>query len=286
MLLVSESLEQLYNRERHNVSPYLELLNEGIQFKNTKDAIQKAANLLPKLAKNKRVKLLSLLFVMSMAGLHDYNSAREIKNNRHIISLADLPNPTALDIEKTFDAMKPIEKIESKGFLYVSPKLVNELELIMPNRFSVHKIDQYNKYDDEIEAAVNALRSKGQKPDANLIKTIMLIETGMKPKKNKLGYEGFPQTKPEFINAINKRYKQNFTMADMYDPYKSAQFIHYYMRAMNRSQYVKNVNDLIIAYNWGMGNLGKYKRGEKKLPSQSKDYIRMTNVMQKHYPSS
>lgn len=119
----------------------------------------------------------------------------------------------------------------------------------------------------------------------------MVIETGMKPVKNELGYEGFPQTKEHILNGwtdkkgifhpgVNQKHGTNFTMKDMYDPGKSAQFIYYYLKSLFRSDNVETIPDILIAYNWGVGNLGKYKRGDKKLPKQSEDYVDMYQAMQ------
>ena len=72
-------------------------------------------------------------------------------------------------------------------------------------------------------------------------------------------------------------------MEDMYNAEKAAEFVHYYTKALKKSEYVNSIEDIIIAYNWGMGNLGKYKRGEKTLPNQSKDYVAMMKVLQKYF---
>lgn len=170
-------------------------------------------------------------------------------------------------------------KLEKPKILYASKDLIDSINVIKPGFLDFSKIQQYNQYDDEILNVVEKLKSIGEKPNANLIKGIMLIETKMKPIKNKLGFEGFPQTKNYIIKSINKRNKTNFTMEDMYNPSKSAEFIHYYLKTIARSDYVKNLEDLIIAYNWGLGNLKKYKRGEEKLPKQTKDYINIIKVM-------
>ena len=290
MKLVLESLEQLYDRERSSISPYLymELLNEGIQFKNPKDAVTKAVKILPNLTKNKRINLLALLFMLNVGTIHHLNKDKEedLKDNKVISKLADNPSPSTGDIWNAFDMMGLPPHKETPRLLQVSNDFIEDLDTIKPNRFALDKIDQYNQYDDDIIAAVDSLISRGEKPNADLIKAIMLIETGMKPSKNELGFEGFPQTKTKFIKSINKRYGTNFTMKDMYDANKAAQFIHYYVDAVSKSKYVKDTTDIVIAYNWGIGNLGKYKRGEKKLPDQSKDYAKMMKAMQKHFPGS
>ena len=75
-------------------------------------------------------------------------------------------------------------------------------------------------------------------------------------------------------------------MKDMYDPQKAAEFMHYYMKAVSGSKYVQDLKDLIIAYNWGVGNLRAYKEGRKDLPKESADYYAMVDAMQQYFPSS
>jgi hypothetical protein len=125
---------------------------------------------------------------------------------------------------------------------------------------------------------------------------MMIVETGMNPRKNSLGFEGFPQTKEHIINGwkndstgvfypgINQRYGTNFTMKDMYNPEKAAEFMYYYMKAVSKSKYVQDLKDLVIAYNWGVGNLKKYKQGEKELPKESADYYAMIDTMSGYFP--
>jgi len=300
MKLVLESLDQIYDRERSVISPYLymELLNEGIQFKNPKDAIQKAAKILPDLTKNKRLNLLALLFLMNTGvGLQsNIKSKEDIKGNEIILKLADKVNPSAKTIMHAFDLMVPPARV-TPDILQVTPDFISDLDTIKPGRFAEGKMDIYNQFDDEIMQAIDTLRAHGENPNADIIKAIMLIETGMNPRKNSLGYEGFPQTKEHIINGwkdkdgkfhpgINQRYGTNFTLKDMYDPAKAAEFIHYYIKALQKSKHVNSVEDIIIAYNWGTGNLGKYKKGEKDLPKESADYVKMLNAMKKHFAST
>lgn len=296
MKLVSESLDQLY-REKYGVSPYIymELLNEGIQFSSPRDAIQKATRILPHLTKNKRLNLLALLFLLNAGTVGSEVKKEDVKNDKVIQNLADDPGLTAEEIFNAFDLMHPPEEYEPKiDILKVTPEFISDLDTVKPGRFSEKKIEHYNKFDKEIMKAVNDLRAKGEDPNPDLIKAIMLIETGMNPTKNKWGFEGFPQTKEHIIKGwtdekgnfhpgINQRYGTNFTIKDMYDPYKAAQFIHYYLDAIGKSKWVSDSSDLAIAYNWGTGNLAKYKKGEKELPKQPKDYARMIDAMKKHF---
>lgn len=277
MKLVAESLEQLY--DKGNYSPYLELLKEGIQFKNPKDAIKKATKILPKLKHKKRLNLLILLFLLNIGSLSVQTQKDDLKNNKIILDLAKDNN--LLTYDEILNAFKEIQSNEN--IFKVSNNFISDLNTIIPGRFSKEKIERYNKYDDQIIKASEDLKKKGHNVNPNIIKAIMLIETGMNPVKNYLGYEGFPQTKEKIINYINKKYGTNFTLSDMYDPYKASQFIHFYIKNIQKHKFINSLEDIVIAYNWGSGNLQKYKKGEKDLPDQSKKYVKMINAMKKHF---
>lgn len=175
---------------------------------------------------------------------------------------------------------------KSRIFSAADSGFIDAVNNIKPGRLDTAKISQYDQFDDSILAAVDSLKSKGEDANPNLIKAIMLIETGMKPTKNHLGFEGFPQTKQKYIDGINRRYGLNFTLEDMYDPERAAEFIHYYTKALFRSQHVNTVQDLITAYNWGVGNLAKFKRGDKDLPLETSEYIDMMAAMQGYFPTA
>lgn len=189
-------------------------------------------------------------------------------------------------------------KEERKIFSAAEPGFIDAINRIKPGRLDTANIARYDQYDDSILKAAENLKAKGEDADPNLIKAMMIIETGMNPVKNYLGYEGFPQTKEHIINGwkddstgvyhpgINQKYGTDFTLADMYDAEKAAEFMHYYMKQVSKSKYVQDVKDLVIAYNWGIGNLMAYKKGEKDLPEQSKDYAKMVDAMQNYFPTS
>jgi hypothetical protein len=177
------------------------------------------------------------------------------------------------------------ESESKKEIFSIDSTFIDDINNIKPGRLDSTKIDKYGQYDDDILKAIDSLRKQGEDVNPDLIKAIMLIETGMNPIKNKWGFEGFPQTKQHTIDGINKRFGTDFNMSDMYNAEKAAQFIHYYIKAVEKSKYVKSTEDMLIAYNQGIGTLGKIKRGEKEMPSQAKDYVKMFNAMQKHFVS-
>ena len=245
----------------------------------------------------KRLAVLASMFVMFAGG-----KAPDIKNslpNKDTIArtpiMLNMAEEDFLDRDDIFMGFKNLLNLyrqqvgvqeETAPILSAGVEgFIDSVNRIKPGRLDSTKIAHYDQYDNDILRAVENLEAKGEDPNQNLIKAIMLIETGMNPIKNSLGYEGFPQTKDHIIQSINKRNRTNFSMKDMYDAEKSAEFIHYYLKTASKSDYVNNIEDLIIAYNWGIGNLKKYKHGEKDLPNQTADYIKMVASMQDYFTS-
>ena len=162
----------------------------------------------------------------------------------------------------------------------VDEGLVNHLDSVDKGLFSVDKLSQYNSVDSDIITASDKLKTLGENPDPNMIKSLMLIETGMNPKKNNLGYEGYPQTNQSNIDYINSKNNTDFKLEDMYDPEKAATYIHYYVKTMKQSKHVDNMQDVVAVYNWGIGNFIKYKNGLKTMPKQTERYVSLMNTLQ------
>jgi len=171
----------------------------------------------------------------------------------------------------------PLETLPFKT--YGNLDLISKLNQIHPNRFSPENVGIYDYYDSEITKAMRKLRLHGEKVNPKLVKAIMLVETGMKPRINRKGYFGFPQTRKSIISYINNKYNKHFTTSDMYDAEKASEFIHYYLKDVANSSLVNNYKDAIIAYNWGLGNLRKYKKGEASLPEETQEYVKLVDTI-------
>ena len=275
--------ETLFDDSSYCKNQISEILNEGFNKETF-------SNLIKKFNKEHNLNLRKYIAI-GLITLYLINVAA--KNNKWIDShnyeiqkaATELTTKNEINLEDiTASAEVSIKSKESLPIFSVnSPGLIDAINDIKPGRLSNKKISHYDKYDKDIFAATKSLKAKGEDADPNLIKAIMLIETGMKPVKNKWGFEGFPQTQQHIIDGVNKRNKTSFTMQDMYDAEKSAEFIYYLLKGIQRSMYVEDIDDMVIAYNWGMGNLGKYKRGETKLRKQAEDYVKMINALQKYF---
>lgn len=187
-----------------------------------------------------------------------------------------------LDAPKLSDEELKSLKFVNKNIPFkVDTTLVSRLNKITPKRFSHHDnyLELYNKYDKEIEEAIKELLSNGEKPNSNLIKAIMMAETQMKPRKNRLGFEGFPQTKMKFVKWLNKKSGQNFNSSDLYNPKESAKLIHYFLKELKKFKHVNNDLEAAASYNWGVGNFKKHKEKNKKMPLETKNYVNLVQTM-------
>jgi hypothetical protein len=168
------------------------------------------------------------------------------------------------------------------GVFEVDKDLMSQLRQINKKRFTSKYLSRYNQFDINIENALYELKEKGENPNMSLIKAIMMIESGMIPRKNWLGFHGFPQTKWKYVKPINKKFGTNFTMDDLYNPDKSAQFIHYYMKALAPLPYVNNFKDFAASYNMGVGNYKKYLEGKRDMSPETKEYVQLTKTIMNH----
>lgn len=183
------------------------------------------------------------------------------------------PNPDALS-KNDMIKMGLID-----GVFEVDEDLISKLAGINKNRFTSKYLSRYNSLDDRIEKALHVLRDKGETPNYSLIKAIIMIESGMIPRKNRLGFQGYPQTKWKYVKGINKKFGTDFTMKDLYDPERSAQFIHYYMKALEPLSYINDFEDLAASYNMGVGNYKKYLQGKRKMKKETQDYVALAKTM-------
>jgi hypothetical protein len=266
-----------------------ELLNEEFLAENILNE-KFDINLLT--SKAQKIAVLASMFFMFVGGtrpeiVNSLPDKAEISKDPLIYKMAQEDSLSRdqifMGFQDLLDKYKPKKEQKSEILSAGTPGFIESINSIKPGRLDSSKIAHYDQYDADIMKAVNKLRAKGENPDPNLIKTIMIIETGMNPRKNSLGYEGFPQTKQHIINGINEKNRTGFTMMDMYVPEKAAEFIHYYLKTVQKSQWVDDIDDLIIAYNWGLGNLRDYKKGEREMPQQTADYIAMINSVKDNF---
>ena len=234
-------------------------------------------------------KIITFLILLILSSNFSMLSSKKVEINKHPINISSINDEyNMINLDKFIkiieeEEFKKIENNRINIFSTLDPELINSINKIKPKFLHISKTEQYDKYDEDIIDGIKELKENGENTNINFIKSIMIIESGMIPVKNNKGYEGFPQTKIHIIKYVNKKHNTNFTIKDMYDAKKSSQFIYYYTKGLKESNLIKNDQDLIIAYNWGIGNLSKYKKGTKELPKQSKDYINMIKVMKKYY---
>ena len=120
---------------------------------------------------------------------------KQIEQDPIILSLASQDNLTKDEIFTGFDSLwkkymgqEEEVKEEKRIFSAADPGFIDAINMIKPGRLDTSKVARYDKYDDQILAAADKLNAKGENADPNLIKAMMIVETGMNPRKNSLGY--------------------------------------------------------------------------------------------------
>lgn len=183
-------------------------------------------------------------------------------------------------VKSMFDKDGNLAPVEKPELFKVDDFLVNSLNEGVEDtkrRFAPWYKDRYNSIDADI---IKAAKEKGANP--NIVKAFMLIETGMKPSKNSKGYQGYPQTNQDSIDTINKVQGTAYTLEQMNDPYHAANYIIDYMRTNEQLFGAKDLQDHVIAYNYGPARLKKYKEGKlslDQLPTETKRYINDINKL-------
>lgn len=200
-----------------------------------------------------------------------------------IIPLSNLPTNTKVEpVNNSCFIHCVVEEDSVFKMEELSREAYERLNRIAPKRYSYSNSNTYDKHDFEILQAYKDLKNIGETPDINFIKSILIIETGMRPRKNELGYFGFPQTKHFVIKHINRKFDLDFSTEDMYNARESVKFIHYYLKDVEASRYVDTTKDLAASYNWGVGNYAKYRQGRLRLPSETRSYIAQMEVLNDH----
>jgi hypothetical protein len=100
---------------------------------------------------------------------------------------------------------------------------------------------------------------------------IAMVESSMNPKayNKRTEAKGLYQITP----IVLKQYiEQGGEKGDLFDREYSEKVARYYIFWL--MQRTKTVEELLIAWNWGIGNLRKYQAGKKRLPKETKDFIR------------
>lgn len=82
---------------------------------------------------------------------------------------------------------------------------------------------------------------------------------------------GLYQISEVCLKHYNTSNKADIRPVELFNPSINGKVANWYfewLRGLNLSDY-----EAIIAYNWGIGNFWKYKRGEKSLPKETLNYL-------------
>jgi len=115
---------------------------------------------------------------------------------------------------------------------------------------------------------------------------IATIESSNNPKaisyKGASSGRGLYQISEILLKHYNQVHKTNIKSEELFTADVNERVAIWYIGWLEKRPYVESDEDILIAYNWGYGNLIKFKKGKRSLPKETKDYIikyrRLTNV--------
>lgn len=170
------------------------------------------------------------------------------------------------------EEIKPIlfsNKGSASSVFRITPEMIENVNAKAGSNFRATQevVDRYNSFDKEISEAA---KKKGE--DANLIKYLMLQESRMRPgQTSPAGYYGLAQTDQGTIDMINNNYKTNYTLADMDDPQRAAEFMADYIKLAKRFG-AEDWGDFVVGYNRGIGKIKDHKAGADH-PEETQKYL-------------
>lgn len=89
---------------------------------------------------------------------------------------------------------------------------------------------------------------------------------------------GLCQIMPITLQEYNQRNNTKLVLEDLFNAEISKMISNWYYNKIIpeyfRAYKIQDtIENRLVAYNWGVGNLRKYLRGEKTLPKETRDYI-------------
>ena len=91
---------------------------------------------------------------------------------------------------------------------------------------------------------------------------------------------GLYQITPICLKEYNSYHKTKYTKKDLFNPKINKKIAFWYLnkripQMLKYYGYKITVENILICYNWGIGNFIKWKQGRiKKLPKETRDYLR------------
>jgi len=120
--------------------------------------------------------------------------------------------------------------------------------------------------------------------DPALALAIAETESGFDP--NAVGPETKSGERAQGLFQLMPRTAESLEVTNRLDPKQSARGGVRYLQKM-LANYDNNLDDALMAYNWGPGNLSKYKKGIKKtVPTETKNFVQKVKERMKKYSST
>ena len=112
-------------------------------------------------------------------------------------------------------------------------------------------------------------------------KIIALIESSNNPKafNARSGARGLMQVTKPVLDDYNRIHNSKVTLEQLFDGKTNLVIGSWYLSWL--SSKLSSDEEVLIAYNWGIGNLRKYQAGKKTLPTETINYLRKYKELSK-----
>jgi hypothetical protein len=123
--------------------------------------------------------------------------------------------------------------------------------------------------------------------DLNIIKQ---IESGGNPLayNRKSGAKGLYQITPICLKDYNRKNKPPVAPSSLFNPANNEKVAKWYITQQipllaQKKGIPMTLDNLLIAYNWGIGNLERFLQGKAHLPKETANYIKHYNKLKGKY---
>lgn len=112
---------------------------------------------------------------------------------------------------------------------------------------------------------------------------IALIESSNNPNafNARSGARGLFQITSVCLKHFNSVNGRTFTESDLFNKDINRMVFDWYIHWL--SHHCSNDKEVLISFNWGIGNMKKWKAGKKKLPLETVNYLRRYHELKSKY---
>jgi soluble lytic murein transglycosylase-like protein len=202
----------------------------------------------------------------------DFAKSLSVSKSSIPLGLPDNQNRSYLNDKEYESILNDIDAfISQSNESAITPNNSNNEEQLNIIRQSLMQSDKpsYKGLSGDLEQHIDNMSAKYNVP-ASLIRAVISVESNGNPNaKSSVGAQGLMQ--------LMEGTAKDLGVTDRYNPYQNIEGGTKYLgQLLNR--YNGNVDQALMAYNWGLGNVDKYNAGKiTNIPKETQNYVAKVN---------